>query len=184
MVLDAGSTRGAQCRMGPGSRLLFLLLACALSVSPAYGAGPSADTAYEDALATHAREVATIERSLLALIAIAPDGDRFDLYRAYDEFLGAWVLVDGLHALLDRAITPVDPDDEEATRRTLRDQAEFTLGELDSALVALVDTARTLHRPDDYAVSVAASGALLRVRSTVAAMYDRECERLRCSRIR
>ncbi|HSC99570.1 MAG TPA: hypothetical protein VLI21_11760 [Casimicrobiaceae bacterium] len=134
----------------------------------------------EEALAGHSRRVTTIERSMLALIAIAPDGDRFDLYRTYDGFLGAWAQVDALHALLDRAITQADGDEEEATRRTLRDQAQFTLGELDPAIVALADTARWLRRPDDYDISVVARAELLRMRGTVAAILDAECRRLGC----
>jgi len=167
--------------MAPGSRLLVLLLACVSSVPLSHAAGQPADSVAEDALATHARVVMTIERSMLAQIAIAPEQDRFDLYSAYDRFLGAWVQVDAVHVLLDRAITLMDVDDEEATRRTLRDQAEFTLGELDSAIAALADAARTLRRPDDYGITVAAWQELLRVRSTVDAMRVTECQRLPCT---
>ena len=167
--------------MATGSRLPFLLLACVLCNPFSQAASRPDDRVVERALETHSRMVTTIERSMLALIAIAPDGDRFDLYRAYDGFLGAWVQVDALHALLDRAITQADGDDEEATRRTLRDQAEFTLGELDSAIVALADTGRSLRRPDDYDISVAARAELLRMRGTVAGILDAECRRLGCA---
>jgi len=166
--------------MAPGSRLLFLLAACVLCNPFSQAASRPDDRVAEEALATHLRIVTTIERSMLALIAIAPDEDRFDLYRAYDGFLGAWVQVDALHALLDRATTQTDGDDERATR-TLRDYAEFTLGELDSAIVALADTARSLRRPDDYDISVVAGAELLRMRGTVAAILDAECRRLGCA---
>jgi len=167
--------------MATGSRLPFLLLACVLCNPFSQAASRPDDRVVERALETHSRMVTTIERSMLALIAIAPDGDRFDLYRAYDGFLGAWVQVDALQALLDRAITQADGDDEEATRRTLRDQAEFTLGELDSAIVALADAAGSLRRPDDYDISVVARAELLRLRGTVAVILDAECRRLGCA---
>ena len=166
--------------MANGSRLLCLLLACVLCDPFSHAASRPDDRVAEEALAGHSRSVTTIERSMLALIAIAPDGDRFDLYRAYDGFVGAWVQVDALLALLDRATTQADGDDE-TTRRMLRDQAEFTLGELDSAIVALVDTGRSLRRPDDYDMSVVARAELLRMRGTVAAILDAECRRLGCA---
>src|SRR4051794_8628649 len=106
--------------MAPGSRLLFLLLACVLCLPMSHAAGGPADSVAGEALARHARAVMTIERSMLAQIAIAPEEDRFDLYSAYDRFLGAWVQVDALHAVLDRAITLTNADDEALTRRALR----------------------------------------------------------------
>ena len=166
--------------MANSSRLLFLLLACVLCNPFSQAASRPDDRVVERALETHSRMVTTIERSMLALIAIAPDGDRFDLYRAYDGFVGAWVQVDALLALLDRATTQADGDDE-TTRRMLRDQAEFTLGELDSAIVALADAAGSLRRPDDYDISVVARAELLRMRGTVAGILDAECRRLGCA---
>jgi len=138
----------------------------------------------ESALSAHVRTVATIERTLLALIAIAPTDDRFGLYRTYDELLGAWVQVDGLQSVLDRAAVLAGTGEEATARAEIRDHAEFSLRVLESAIDRLADIADSQQRPDDIAVNVAARDVLLRVRTTVAAILDDECARIACSRIR
>ena len=172
---------------------MLLLLLNGLPVAspqtvPSLAVGPSEsalrDASVESALSAQGTTVATIERTLLALIAIAPNDDRFDLYRTYDELLGAWAQVDGLHTVLDRAAALASTGEDATARAELRDHAEFSLWELDSAIGRLADIAHALRRPDDIAANVAARDVLLRVRTTVAAILDDECARIRCSRIR
>src|SRR5919201_1324228 len=118
--------------------LPLLLIACALVGTPVQAIVRAGDAANDDALEAHARAVANVEREFLTLIDIAPDAERFELYRMLDQFMGAWVQVDALHALLDRAIAAVESDDEASARSALRDQADFVLWDLDFAHRALV----------------------------------------------
>lgn len=117
-------------------RLLVLLSICEAGL-PA----PAAERV-GDALALYAfrdrTEVAdALEDEILAVIEASPEGDRFDLYRTYDQLMGAWVQVELSQALIEEAMTATSPSQEEAIRTTLRDQAQFALWELDQARMDL-----------------------------------------------
>ena len=157
----------------PAHALLVSLCALLPSATPALER--PGDAAYGDALDRHARSVAALERETLALIAIAPDAERFLLYRTYDRLVGAWVQVDLLHARLDEAVALSAPDI--ALRNELADQAQFALWELDEADSDLERTSSAWQRPDHARIGGHIRARLREVRATVADMLASECAR-------
>ena len=90
------------------------------------------DRVHAEELERHADTVATLESGLLQTLAQARASERFELYWSYDALIGAWVSVDGVQALLDRAAAATMPS-ELQLRELLRTHAAFALGELDRA---------------------------------------------------
>jgi hypothetical protein len=112
-------------------RLLLMLLAWACCLPPAQGLERFGDAETASALQERAISVTAVQRVLLSLADAAPGEQRFNLYRIYDEAVGAWLQVEFVRALLDRSIATASSSDEQEFRSDLRDHARFASWELD-----------------------------------------------------
>ena len=108
-----------------------------------------------------------LEDDFLSLIETAPEEERFNLYRTYDQLMGTWLQVEFLWTLLDSSIAAVPPLDEEAVRASLRDQAEFTLWELGDAITNIERSMVELNRPSHIQVNARVRSLLSEVRTMV-----------------
>ena len=163
------------------ARRTLLITLCLLLTAAAPAFERLDDAAHDAALERHARRVAAIEREILALVAIAPVTERFELYRTYNRLVGTWVQVDTLHALLDRAVTAVSLPDDIALRNGVADQAQFVLGELDEAEADHLPSGIIAPRPDHARIDSEIRTLLGEIRTTVAAMLAGECARTGCT---
>jgi hypothetical protein len=118
------------------ARLIMLLSICGPGL-PALAAERVGDTLALYAFRDRADVVDAVEEDLLALIEASPAEDRFELYRTYDQLVGAWVQVELSQTLIEEAMAATSPSQEEEIRTTLRDQAQFALWELDEARMDL-----------------------------------------------
>jgi len=105
--------------------IMLLVLACA-----AHGVERAADVDGADELLGLANPVGTIQHELLSRCENTPLDERFDRYRRYDQSMAIWKQVDSLRDALEIAIAASASDDERI-RIDLRDEARFTLWELD-----------------------------------------------------
>jgi hypothetical protein len=81
--------------------------------------------------------VTATQKELLALAEAAPRGERFELYRTYDDSKGTWLQVAFLRTLLDAAIAARSSSDELRFRTNLRDHARYAVWELDQNIAHL-----------------------------------------------
>jgi hypothetical protein len=112
-------------------------LAIVLAALPAPGAERHGDARAAAELQHSADAAGELQRRFLAAIEAAPQRDRFDLYRVYDESVGTWLQVGVLRELLEDAMSADAPDQERRSRAELRDCARYALAEIDRSLVAL-----------------------------------------------
>jgi hypothetical protein len=145
----------------------LLLVACLPFLSPAQGAERSGDAAFLDAYQEHARTAIALETESLSQIEIASGEERFNLYRAYDRFLGTLLLVERLQAQVAIEVEADSPVEEEEARTTLRDQARFVLLELEQTEGDLERNTPALERPDHFRINQAIRRLLVEMRTAV-----------------
>jgi hypothetical protein len=160
-------------------RALFVGVFSALALlGTAHGSERAGDAAYVYALERHADAVAALEDDFLALIETAVNEERFNLYRSFNQLMGAWLQVDFLSALLDSSIAAVSPLDEEEMRTNLRDQAEFTLWELANAITNIDLSIVELERPSNIQINARVRSLLSESRAMVSRLMTDQCEHL------
>ena len=116
-------------------RLSMLLMGMACAYLPlAHGSERAGDANAARELQKYATAAQAAQRKLLALCEAASGQEQFNLYWTYNQSTGTWLQVEFLRALLERAVAATSPSDERTLRATLRDQALFTLWELDQNL--------------------------------------------------
>jgi len=120
-----------------------LLVATSAGWRDAHATERAVDRVHAEELERHAGTVGALESELLRALTQARAADRFELYWSYDALIGAWVSVDGVQALLDRAAMSTMPA-ELNVRELLRTYAAFALGELDRADRDLAQRAESL----------------------------------------
>jgi len=152
----------------------LLSVACLLFLSPAQGAERSGDAAFVDSCQEHARTAIALESESLSQIEIASGEERFNLYRAYDRFLGTWLQVERLQAQLAVAIEADSSVEEEEARTTLRDQARFVLLDLEQAEGDLERNTPALERPDHFRINQAIRRLLAEVRTAVGRLLSEQ----------
>jgi hypothetical protein len=162
----------------------LLLVACLPFLGSAQGAERSGDAAFADAIQEHARTAIVLEAESLLQIAIASDDERFDLYRAYDCFLGTWLQVERLHEQLAAAVEADWPVEEEEARTTVRDQAQFLLLELQQTEGELGRNAPALERPDRFRINQAIRRLLAEVRTAIGRLLSEQCAHPSCEPVR
>lgn len=159
----------------------LLLVACMPFLSLAQGAERTGDTAFVDAYRDHARTAVALETETLFQIEIAPDEERFNLYRTYNRFLGTWLQVERLQAQLTAAVETDSAAAEDETRTALRDEAQFVLLELEQTAVDLERTLSELTRPDQLRLNHAILRLLVEVRATISRLLFEQCARISCA---
>jgi len=145
------------------SSLILLVLAWA-SCSGAIERPGDAGNAKE--LQRRTTAVTAIQRDLLAIAEGAPHGEQFELYRTYDESMGTWLQVGFLRDLVDASIATTSASDELRLRADLRDQARYTLWELDQN-IAHLDASTADGRSQTLRLIKALRASLVNVRLTV-----------------
>lgn len=161
-------------------RLLLLLVICAPGLRPAHGAERVGDASFLSGLQGQTEAVNALEKDILALIETAPLEDRFDLYRACNHLMGAWVQVDLSQALLERSIAAQSPLEEEAARTTLRDQARFALWDLDEARGNLERSISDTNRQRYSGVNEAIRALLADARIAIGRLLADQCVHVQC----
>jgi hypothetical protein len=161
--------------------LLLLLFACALFLPRVHGTERAGDATYLYELQRYAQAVIGLEKEFLSLVEAAPGEERFDLYWTYNHLTGAWIQVDFLQALLKLSVAASSYSDEEKTRATLRDQAQFVLWELDHAITDLEQNMPGVKRPNRLRINEALRSLLSEVRMTVNRLLADQCARTPCA---
>jgi hypothetical protein len=115
--------------------LLSLLLVW--SCCAAHAGERPGDIAAVDELRKRAQAATATQRQLLAIAESAPRDEQFELYRAHDATVGAWLQVGFLRALLDASIAARSAADERRVRAELRDYARFAVWEFDQSIADL-----------------------------------------------
>jgi hypothetical protein len=160
---------------------MLLLLACASFLPVAHGAEGAGDATHAYELERYASAVTGVERDLLSLIETASDEDRFDLYRTYNQLMGAWIQVDLLQSQLDLAIAAAPGADEDAVRTTLRDQADFVRWELDHAIAHFTKNMPEDKQQNHLWVNEVVRSLLAEVRVAVNGLLADQCARASCA---
>jgi len=107
------------------------------------------DVNHANELRQRALSAAATQRQLLAMTESAPRSRQFELYRTYDDSIGAWLQVELLRSLLDASAAATSIDDEKRLRTDLRDCARFAAWELDQH-IANLDAAIARKGPAEY----------------------------------
>jgi len=165
------------------ARLLVLLAVGVCGLRAAQGAERVGDALALYALQDRAQTVDVLEDEMLALIENSPDEDRFDLYRTYDQLMGAWVQAELSQTLVEQAMSATSPSDEDGIRSTLRDQAQFALWELDQALAYLASSLRSARQPESLRINLAIRSLLSETRTVIGRLLADQCDHLRCQTI-
>jgi hypothetical protein len=131
-------------------------------------------------LEQHANAVTALETEFLFLIEAAPDEERFYLYWTYNHLAGSWVQVEYLQEQLELAIEAKSYPDEESTRTTLRDQAEFVRWELSHAIDDLEQTMPETRPLNHLWINEALRSLLSQVRTTVDRLWTAQCAYMPC----
>ena len=160
--------------------LLLRLFACALCLPMAHGTERVGEATYLYELERYAGAVTGLEQEFLSLIEAASGKERFDLYWTYNHLTGAWVPIDFLQTLLKLSIAASSYSDEEKTRTTLRDQAQFALWELDHTITDLERNIPELRRPNELRIDEALRSLLSEIRTTVDGLLADQCARTLC----
>ena len=161
--------------------LLLPLLASVPCLPMAHATERVGDATYLYELERYAGTVTGLEQEFLSLIEAASDKERFDLYWTYNHLTGAWVQVDFLQTLFKLSVAPSSYSDEEKTRTSLRDQAQFALWELDHTITDLERTIPEVRRPNELRINEALRSLLSEVRTTVNGLLADQCARTPCA---
>ena len=145
----------------------MLVLACGCGSSIATALERPGDTANADELRQCSIASAAVQRNFLALIEAAPRKERFELYRTYDESMGPWVQVGFLRSVLDDVVAATSWTLELKLRADLRDQARYTVWEIDQNMASLDARIAEEKRARYLQPTKALRSALLNVRATV-----------------
>ena len=97
----------------------------------------------------------------------APRGEQFELYRTYDESMGTWLQVGFLRTLLDASVATPSSSAELRFRRNLRDQARYTLWEVDQNIAHLDSRIAEERRSHPLQLVRALRASLVNVRMTI-----------------
>jgi hypothetical protein len=160
---------------------LLLLFACAPYLPIAHGTERAGDATYLYELEQYAHAVTGLEKEFLSLIEAASREERFNLYWTYNHLTGAWVQVDFLQTLLELSVAAPSYSDEEVTRTTLRDQAQFVLWEFDHAIIDLEQNIPEVRRLNHLRINEALRSLLSEVRTTVNRLLADQCARIPCA---
>jgi hypothetical protein len=114
---------------------VLIAWACWLPIAGAVERPGDATAANE--LHGRAQSAAVIQKQLLALAEGAPRDEQFELYRTYDDAIGAWLQIEFVRRLLDASIAAKSSGDEQGFRTDLRDHARFALWQLDQHIANL-----------------------------------------------
>jgi hypothetical protein len=159
----------------------LLLVACLPFLSPAQGAERSGDAVFANAYQEHERAAIALETEFLLQIELASDEERFNLYRAYDRFLGTWLQVERLQAQHAVAVEADSSVEEEEARTALRDQAQFVRLELEQTEEDLERNAAALERPDRFRINQAIRRLFVEVRAAIGRLMSEQCAHLSCA---
>ena len=160
---------------------LLLLFACAPYVPTAQGTERLGDATYVYELEQYANAVTTLENNYLSLIESASGEERFNLYRNYNQLMGAWLQVDFVQTLLDLAVAATSRSDEEETRTMLLDHARYILWELDHAIADLDENTPDSQWLNQLWVNEGVHSLLSGVRITVNRMLVDRCASAPCA---
>lgn len=164
------------CR--PGLLLMMLAWACCLPVAEGVERFGDAENASD--LQQRAISVTAVQRGLLSLAEATSGEERFDLYRTYDESVGAWLQVEFVRTLLDLSIAATASADEQRFRTDLRDHAKFALWELDQNISHLGKSITEVEQSEHLRLIQVLRSLLLQARITVNRLSADQCARPPC----
>jgi hypothetical protein len=159
---------------------LLLLFACAPYLQVVHGTERVGDAAYLYELEQYANAVTALETEFLSLIEAAPSEERFYLYWTYNHLTGSWVQVEYLQAQLELSLEAQSYSEEESSRTTLRDQAEFVRWELGHAINDLEQTIPEGRPLNNMWINEALRSLLSEVRTTVDRLWIDLCAHMPC----
>lgn len=109
---------------------LSMSIACATFGTSACASERAGDATTANELQQYVTAAAAAQQELLGLCEAASGEEQFDLYWAHNQSTGTWLQVEFLRSLLEQARASLPPE-EQTIRATLRDEALFTLWELE-----------------------------------------------------
>ena len=149
-------------------RALLALPVWACCCPIARGTERPGDKAIVAELQKYAFMVTAVQREYLSLSELVAGEARFKLYRTYNQSVGTWLQVEFLRALLHRAVAATSQSDERAIRAELRDQARFTLWELDQNIAHLGEGISGVGQAEFFRLNGVLRSLLEQTRTTVA----------------
>ena len=161
-------------------KLLVILFAYAACLRPAHGAERNGDAAFLNEFERYASAVASLETEFLSAIETASDEDRFYLYWTYNHLIDCWVQVESLQRELELSVEARSDLDEEASRTTLRDQAEFVRWQLADAVHDLEHNLPEVRRSNQLWINQTLRSLLSEVRASVDRLRADQCARMPC----
>jgi hypothetical protein len=114
------------------------------------------------------------------LAEAASGEERFNLYRTYDESIGAWLQVEFVRTLLDLSIAATASSDEQRFRTDLRDHARYALWELDQNISHLGKSIPEVEQSEHLRLIQVLRSLLLQARITVNRLSADQCARPPC----
>jgi hypothetical protein len=159
---------------------LLLLFACAPYLPVVHGTERVGDVTSLYALEQYAEAVTALETEFLSLIETAPSEERFHLYWTYNHLRGSWVQVEYLQTLLELLLEAQSYSDEESTRTSLRDQAEFVRWELGHAINDLEQTIPEIRPLNHQWINETLRWLLSEIRTTVDRLWTDQCAYMPC----
>lgn len=161
-------------------KLLVILFTCAACLPPVHGAERHGDAAFLDEYERHVSAVASLETEFLASIETASGEDRFYLYWTYNHLIDCWVQVESLQRELELSVEAQSDLDEETSRSTLRDQAEFVRWQLADAVDDLERNLPEVRRLNQLWINQTLRSLLSEVRASVDRLRAEQCARMPC----
>jgi hypothetical protein len=145
-----------------------MLLAWPCCFHVAHGTERPGDLAIAADLQKYTIAVIAVQRDYLSLSEVASGEELFNLYWTYNQSVGTWRQVEFLRALLGLSVAATLPADEQRIRAALRDQARFTLWELDENIAHLGRGTAEVNRSEYFRLNEVLRSLLQGVRTTVA----------------
>ena len=171
----------SRVQMAARLKLLALLFTCAAYLPVAHGAERSGDAVYLSEFERHAKAVAALDAEFLSSIDAASEEDRFYLYWTYNHLVDSWVQVENLQEQLEFSVETQSYMDEESSRTTLRDQAEFVRWQLGDAITDLQQNIPEVRRLNQLWINEALRSLLAEVGATVDRLRADQCTRTPCA---
>jgi len=138
------------------------------------------DAAHVHALRGLDTSAAALARDIVALTERVPDEVRFGVYLTFNRLSGARSQIALTQALLAQSIEAGSPEEEDALRMTLRDQARFALWDIENTRREIEQEAHGLVRVDHRDAADAVRSLLSEVVAALRLLLVDQCARFDC----
>jgi hypothetical protein len=162
-------------------KLLLLLFTCTSYPPVAHGVERSGDAVYLNEFERYANAAAALETEFLSSIEAASGEERFYLYWTYNHLIDSWVQIEYLQRQLEFSVEAQSYLEEESSRTTLRDQAEFVRWQLGDAVNDLQQNIPEVRRLNQLWINETLRSLLSEVGATVDRLRADQCARMPCA---